>query len=129
MRFSYSPAIIQAFKDQIPAAFRHYAPEDRKSWTVAAPYADAAITLLLGYFPDADVEHTGQTWSHATTQPWTGGSDHFAVLHLLPSAPIQVVRAAYRALAKLHHPDVHGDTATMRRLAEAYEALSRRLRA
>jgi hypothetical protein len=129
MRFSYTPAIIQAFKDQIPAAFRRYAAAEGKSWTFDAAYADDAITLLLRYFPDADVEHTGQAWSHAKTQPRTGGSDHFAVLHLLPSAPIQVVRAAYRALAKLNHPDVHGDTATMRRLTEAHDALSRRLRA
>ena len=33
--------------------------------------------------------------------------DAFAVLHLLPSAPLEVVKAAYKALALLHHPDHH----------------------
>jgi curved DNA-binding protein CbpA len=33
------------------------------------------------------------------------------------------VRAAYRALAARHHPDVGGDESTMKRLNAAYAAL------
>jgi len=35
-------------------------------------------------------------------------SDAYRTLHLLPSAPPEVVQAAHRALVKLHHPDVAG---------------------
>ena len=32
----------------------------------------------------------------------------FATLHLLPSAPPELVQAAHRTLVKIHHPDVAG---------------------
>jgi len=42
--------------------------------------------------------------------PRTSGLDQaFATLHLLPTAPPEVVQAAHRALVKLHHPDHGGD--------------------
>jgi hypothetical protein len=53
--------------------------------------------------------------------------DDFAVLGLRPGAGADEVRAAYRSLAKIHHPDRNpGDTAaleTFRRITEAYAAL------
>ena len=36
----------------------------------------------------------------------------FAQLHLLPSAPAELVQAAHRTLIKLHHPDHGGDHAS-----------------
>ena len=46
----------------------------------------------------------------------------FATLHLLPSAPVPVIRAAYRALVRSAHPDVQGgDGQRMRKLNLAYE--------
>lgn len=48
------------------------------------------------------------------------------VLYLAPGAPWEVVQAAYRALAGLHHPDRGGDTAKMQEINEAYEALKKR---
>lgn len=45
----------------------------------------------------------------------------FAILYLRPDAPPQVVRAAYRALAPLNHPDTGGDEAAMTRLNLAHE--------
>jgi hypothetical protein len=50
-------------------------------------------------------------------------TDAFATLHLLPSAPPEVVRASYKALAQLVHPDKGGDVRAMQRLNEAYERL------
>jgi hypothetical protein len=44
----------------------------------------------------------------------------YAVLHLLPDAPHEVVKAAYRALAMKYHPDKpDGDDAKMRELNDA----------
>lgn len=46
----------------------------------------------------------------------------FATLHLLPSAPVPVIRAAYRALVRSAHPDVQGgDGQRMREINLAYE--------
>jgi hypothetical protein len=47
----------------------------------------------------------------------------YETLHLQDGAPPSVVKAAYRALAKEHHPDRGGDHATMTRLSLAYKAI------
>ena len=54
--------------------------------------------------------------------------DHYAILGLAPGATIAQIRAAYRLLAKRHHPDVNpagNDAASRtRELNAAYEVLS-----
>jgi curved DNA-binding protein CbpA len=55
--------------------------------------------------------------------------DYYAILGVLPSADMVVIRAAFRALAQKYHPDKWaGDpseaTRRMRELNEAYEVLS-----
>ena len=38
--------------------------------------------------------------------------DYYAILHVLPSAEIDVIKAAYRALSRKYHPDTfEGDKA------------------
>ncbi len=46
-----------------------------------------------------------------------------AVLFLIPGAPLEVIRAAHRALAMIHHPDRGGDSAKMSEINVAYEVL------
>lgn len=47
-----------------------------------------------------------------------------ATLFVTPNAPIEVVRAAYKALAKLHHPDFGGSQERMIAINQAYEAIT-----
>ena len=58
--------------------------------------------------------------------------DLYAVLGVASTAPHEVVRAAYRVMAKLHHPDVNIQMADnahkMARINQAYEVLSCPLR-
>jgi len=53
---------------------------------------------------------------------------HYQVLKVAPDAPVEVIRAAYRALASRHHPDRLGDdpaaSERMQRVNEAYRVLS-----
>ena len=49
------------------------------------------------------------------------------MLHLLPSAPPELIAGAYRILARLHHPDVGGDAETMNRLNAARDLLRERV--
>ena len=44
-------------------------------------------------------------------------------LYLLPDAPASVVDAAFKALAKVHHPDHGGNEKRMRDINLAYERL------
>lgn len=48
-----------------------------------------------------------------------------ATLHLLRTAPPELVKAAFHCLAKLYHPDRGGDLAKMQALNSAYEKLQR----
>jgi DnaJ-class molecular chaperone len=93
---------------------------------VSPAYAAVAVSLLRAMFPDAVIEHAGHRPGPQPTRP---SDQEYAILHLLPSAPPELVAAAFRCLAKLHHPDVGGDAAAMRRLTDAHAALSRRLSA
>lgn len=49
--------------------------------------------------------------------------DPYRVLYLRPDAPPEVIRAAYRALANLYHPDKGGDGVRMAELNVAYEQI------
>jgi len=63
-------------------------------------------------------ESTGTQASGNSSQAW------YAALYVTPNAPIEVINAAYKALARLHHPDApSGDTKTMQRINDAYNAL------
>jgi hypothetical protein len=51
--------------------------------------------------------------------------DAYSALHLLPDAPPSLIRAAFKCLVQLHHPDkATGDTAKMQQLNEAYKQMS-----
>jgi hypothetical protein len=123
LTFPYDKRLVDQLKAQIPSYARSY-DDAAKSWTIAPTYAAVAVSLLRASFPDATIEESGH---RPEPQPIRPSDQSYATLHLLPSAPAALVDAAFRCLAKLHHPDVGGDAATMRRLTEAHDALSRRL--
>jgi hypothetical protein len=118
--------LVEEWKDAIPFRSRSYDP-DSKAWRFWSGYQELAMALLVKHMPDAELPSRAR--SHAKSQTRHAGSDHFQVLYLLPSAPPELIDAAFRCLAKIHHPDVGGDPATMRRLTEARDALTRRLSA
>ena len=45
----------------------------------------------------------------------------FSTLYVTDDAPLEVIHAAYRALARVHHPDAGGSESEMQRLNDAYE--------
>lgn len=52
-------------------------------------------------------------------------SSAFSVLFLKDDAPIEVVKAAYKALARMYHPDVGGDEEKMQKLNDAMDRICR----
>jgi hypothetical protein len=109
----YDPNYIKEMKDQVPSHLRKWSPND-KVWLFKDAAMKTVFTLLSRHFG----EYTCSA-GRAEVTPAAA----FAELHLLPSAPPELVKVAYRTLAKLHHPDVGGSTATMRKLNSAYKLI------
>jgi len=78
-----------------------------------------------GGFAGAASSRPAHEWqAHAAPLPARDPvSDAYAVLWLRPDAPWPVIKAAYRALAGIHHPDKGGANATMQEINGAYALL------
>jgi hypothetical protein len=123
LSFPYSAAMVAALKAAIPYRFRDWDPVG-KTWTIDPAYVDVAMEMLLEHFVDAETPRRGRTRPTPAAPP---AGNPFAVLHLLPSAPREVIDASFRALAKSCHPDAGGTDAAMRELTEAHDLLARRV--
>lgn len=77
----------------------------------------SGVVHSFGYVP-SDREREDGTWREV---PYAYTGEWCAVLGVpLGSRDLALVRRRYRELAKVHHPDVGGDAATMRALNDAY---------
>jgi DnaJ-domain-containing protein 1 len=54
------------------------------------------------------------------------GQDSYAILGVTQTAPLEVIEAAYKALARKYHPDMGGSNAAMQRINHAYDEVRRR---
>lgn len=55
----------------------------------------------------------------------TNNKNAWEQLWLHPGAPQEVIKAAYRAMARLNHPDLGGDNEIMQQINAAYERLKK----
>ncbi len=92
-----------------------------KIWTVTAGCFPVVFRLMHQTFLDVEVEERARPGASSDRAPHAG--DPYAVLHLLPSAPPELVTAAHRCLAELNHPDRGGSTATMQAINAAVDAI------
>ncbi len=107
LRFPFDPLFVERLK-ALPPHARKWCPELR-CWWVASPYVDRAAHLFEMFFPDGEFVDAPGFRARASDQrvppPPRPPDDPYRVLHLLPSAPLDLVEAAGRTLAKLYHPD------------------------
>ncbi len=124
VRFPFDRDVVEGIKQLVPAHSRRFDP-DEKCWYVAPAFRDVVYELLADTFleVETDSERTSTYTPPTNTTPATS----YTVLHLLPSAPVEVAEAAYRTLSRLHHPDHGGDTAKMQALNEAIAIIRRRV--
>ncbi len=119
-RVPFRRAWVDTVKRGVPSDHREWDP-DLREWTVWPPYAETVLAFTretFGYVREVNAD-----------TPRSGGGDHFALLHLLPTAPLAVIEASYRALPRLHHPDAGGNAEHMKRLNAARDALKERVSA
>ncbi len=133
--------VINDLKQRVPSHLRTYNLAFR-SWFIkrqAAHYLCEWIEQARDAF-DASVEGDPGPWTRGCRPDWQStyeyddgesyspprpkSIDPYQTLHLLPSAPPEVVRAAYKALAMKHHPDHGGDVGAMQRINDAYRRLA-----
>jgi hypothetical protein len=109
LTFPYDPALVDALKANIPGRARSYDPAT-KVWTVTAAWAAIATRLMVETFGDVEIVDDRQE-PYRRPDPIRTSDHRFAALHLMPSAPPELIEAAYRCLSKLHHPDrvSHGE--------------------
>jgi hypothetical protein len=122
-------AILNKLREKAPrpsrtgrAAFDAYRTRKEEEWRRAVE-AEAA--------EQARRQAGGQEWRHAFQEEvWVlGGPPHWSeVLGVPRSASLAEVKARWRELALLHHPDRHGDAATFMRVQAAYEQAEKELR-
>jgi hypothetical protein len=119
---------LDDLKETIPAIGRRWDPTNR-AWLVGHGYLIPTRRWAHRWFgPDElvlieDPAHRQERTPPPRTAP--AQDDPYRVLHLLPTAPPELVKAAYRTLSKVHHPDHGGDELSMKRLNRAFEKLSR----
>lgn len=118
LAFSYRRDVVDRLKAEIPAPFRSWEPA-RKTWTIDAPFVALAIGILETAF--GHVAITDERPHVDRGRRDDAGADAYRVLFLQPDAPAPVIDAAYKALARMNHPDAGGDTAAMQAINAAYQ--------
>jgi DnaJ-like protein len=118
-------SIIESLKAIIPAFARSYDP-DLRCWKIFEKHYLKEWLEALDYFSDVKVEwaSTKRQYQAPPRKAWVDPkAEAFKALHLLPSAPPELVKAAYKTLALLHHPDRVGDHSKMIEVNTAYDTL------
>ncbi len=122
------PEVYEEIRRLVPADRLDYDPL-RKVWRIRGVYWLSLKRALedLGY--GRVREHQSRA-AYEQSNPEAAGAtlavhshEAFETLFLLPGAPDSVVEAAYRALAKIYHPDMGGDPKRMMELNEARAAI------
>ncbi len=136
--------VINDLKQRVPPSMRRF-DQTWKVWLIqraAAPFLREWVSLAQEAFY-ATVEGDPGPWTQYRKPDWKSAYDDdapprgpravpseaeaFAALCLLPSAPAPLIKAAYRELAKLNHPDKGGDVVVMQKVNTAFEVLKGRL--
>lgn len=90
------------------------------SWERSETLRDTTLILIRKLFP-------GLIAAPPLPPPPLNIPPHYAALHLTPGCPLAVAEAAYRALARQHHPDLGGDPERMKTINAAIERLRKEL--
>jgi hypothetical protein len=116
--FTYA---ISELKGIIPVAFRNYEPT-KKTWIITDwGCLDEWLDELRSVYA-VETEYDNEQPSRPP--PPQSIASPYQTLYLLPNAPPELIKAAYKTLARIYHPDVQGDSAKMIEINLAYETLT-----
>jgi hypothetical protein len=130
----YNKRFIDFLKfDVKPQSYRRYDPNNRK-WSVHLSRLIPVVIAGKSYFDHIDyrslpsdfqIKLVAEMKSKASGLPKFSviNSDPYSILFVLPGAPWEVIRAAYKVLASKCHPDHGGSQEDFVRIQKAYETL------
>ncbi len=126
---NFSPC-VSTLKEFVGAYSRSYEPTTRR-WFVDEDAYDQLFQWLDYAHAELGARVEWQTSSDRKREKppepppaKPKASDPHTTLWLLPGAPAELIKQAYRVLAKLNHPDHGGDTEAMQRINDAYRRLA-----
>lgn len=121
VRFPYNQRVINELKIQIPSCYRRWI-SDKRAWEITIIYEATILRIFAKYsIPYIKIPQTIKKSSQPTDIP-----SEYRTLYLLPNAPREVVKASFRALSLLHHPDMQGGNAKrFREIKGAYDKIMR----
>ena len=135
---SYNKRFVSFINGGIkPSSYRRYDP-GTKRWMVHASRLPLVVSFGRRYFDHVDyrslpedlqikvvkvMESAYNMGSFAAVAPTPTSTGPHAVLFVLETAPWEVVKAAYRALALKAHPDQGGTVEDFRKIQGAYNEL------
>ena len=131
LRFPYHAELVEALKSELPSHARRWDSE-RHAWRVTSEWYEAALDVLEEFGFNCDAlpaprqRQQAPPPRSATPPPLSERARAAAELGVREDAPAEVVAAAYRAMAKLRHPDTGGNVAAMQRINAAYRTLGGR---
>lgn len=109
----FDRGFTESLKKSLPAKKRIWDNND-KCWYIAKDQFDRLCHLLEQTFDDTLLlDFPAQEVSDSA----------YGTLYLLPNAPLEVVRAVFKALALKYHPDKGGDVGIMQTLNIAYKEI------
>lgn len=123
IKFNFDQNFIEVLKLSVPSSSREWHP-DRKLWWVGDLYFSTILRLAHRFFDEvSDQTRPDPEPEYRPDPPPSWMASPHGALFLLPNAPQPVVKAAYKALAKMYHPDAGGDPERMRVINLAFEAI------
>jgi hypothetical protein len=124
LKMPFDELCIADIKSTIPPNMREW-HSALKVWFIGLPYLPTLINILKRYFDSSDIYVSRDIPNLIALKDVIEPLESpYSDLYLLPNAPKEVAYAAYRALAKMYHPDTgRGDLEKMKRINLAWERI------
>lgn len=115
LRSPFDRDFVEALKLAIPAPYREWSAE-KKTWYIHEEYDETLIHVVESRGGKVIDKRPQGAALAVIPGPLQAAC---TLLCVSPDAPLTVAEAAFKALARRHHPDVGGDTEMMQRLNNA----------
>lgn len=101
-----------------------YSAEFYAFFKLAEPHFSYIDYSKIPYNWRKNLSNKNNSNNYTKVNPTVNSTSNWDVLYLKETAPIEVVKAAYKALAKLYHPDINPDNVDkMSKINVAYESI------